>query len=475
MPILAKGSFGCVYSPSLRCELPPSANFNYENKISKIGKNDIIDEEFKKYRFIELADEKSKYYLGKPIKCKPDPNIHKFELFNPSNKFKNCPFFTDEQSINLNDYSLLILDSGGITLRDFIDDINSKYNIKKQKDTIFLKRKMLLDEFNELQERINADVKIKPTIKQKILQPYANEINTLGKEFNQLIKIKSEKDITIYKQELVTSFENFLIDVYKLFHGIEAFLKSRVIHFDIKFNNIVYDWKLRHMSYIDFGEMRPIPKIIKESKSPENQVDYKEKSMWYRPPEIRLYNINEFQKVTKNKENKKNELENVINRATGDILEYKKRSNLENISYEDIYYQYKAMLETLDETKYDKLLEKSLQKFDSYGLGATLFKLIHELDNQIPIDENLLNDIIKLSKQMINWNVFERITIKEAMIEYKTILHNYGLNIIETDNEDKITTSQTIAGGKSKKQTKRVNKKRQIVKQKSYRKTAKCK
>ena len=76
-------------------------------------------------------------------------------------------------------------------------------------------------------------------MKTQILKPYANEINTLGEEFNRLIEIKGESDIKLYKQKLVTSFEHFLIDIYKVFQGIDAFLKSRVIHFDIKFNNIV--------------------------------------------------------------------------------------------------------------------------------------------------------------------------------------------------------------------------------------------
>lgn len=503
MPLLAKGSFGCIYSPSLRCESPPSENFNYENKISKIGKNDIIDEEFKKYRFIELADKKSKYYLGKPIKCKPDPNIHKFELFNPSKGFKNCPFFTHNRSINFSDYSLLILDSGGITLKQFISDINSKYDINTRKSYISYEKSELFNELTELLDELDKLKKSKKEIKneateiqQNIIEPYSKKLNELETELNELKQIESNKmNLQIHKEEIVKTIEYFLIDIYKLFQGIDAFLKSSVIHFDIKFNNIVYDWKLRRMSYIDFGEMRSIPKIIKESKSPENQVDYKEKSMWYRPPEIRIYNINEFQRVIKNEENKKDELNNVINETTGDILDYDDKPNLEDISDEDIYYQYKAMIETLDETKYDELLEKSLQTFDSYSLGATIFYLLHDLDSIIPINKDLLNDIIKLSKKMINWNVFERITIKEAMHNYKAILDKYGLGIIGTDTEKKITRAHTITGTytlqkitraptitrahtitgvKSKKQTKRVKNKRiKHLKPKSYRTTAK--
>lgn len=95
------------------------------------------------------------------------------------------------------------------------------------------------------------------------------------------------------------------------------------------------------------------------------------------------------------------------------------------------YYQYKDMLDTLDETKYDMFLERSLTTFDSYSIGATIFKLLHELDNKIPINKQLLSEIIILTKKMIHWNVFERITIKDAMSEYKTILHKHGLKVIE--------------------------------------------
>lgn len=124
MPLLANGSFGCVYSPSLYCDTPPTTNFSYENKISKIGKKETIEEEWRKYRFIELADKDSKYYLGKPIKCKPNPNTRHLEVLNKI-RTNYCPFFDEAKFINTNDYSLLILDNGGVTLKDFVYDVNS--------------------------------------------------------------------------------------------------------------------------------------------------------------------------------------------------------------------------------------------------------------------------------------------------------------------------------------------------------------
>ena len=40
--VIGEGAYGCVHNPSLHCDIKPSANFNYNDHVSKLMKTKRI-------------------------------------------------------------------------------------------------------------------------------------------------------------------------------------------------------------------------------------------------------------------------------------------------------------------------------------------------------------------------------------------------------------------------------------------------
>jgi serine/threonine protein kinase len=100
--VIGEGSYGCVHSPSLHCE--DNMNIDYDDKVSKIMDQKYALQELSEYVGIEKADPDQKYYLGKPILCKPDTSeITKTAINKCESEFS--------------DKALLIMKDGGLNLR----------------------------------------------------------------------------------------------------------------------------------------------------------------------------------------------------------------------------------------------------------------------------------------------------------------------------------------------------------------------
>lgn len=105
MPLIAQGTYGCVYKPSLRCS---KKKVDYSNKVSKIIS--IYDDEDEEYNKISEIDKKAHYYLGKPEVCNVKSDDFKTEVLK-----SNCKLINDSDSSKY--YKLLIIKYGGIDLK----------------------------------------------------------------------------------------------------------------------------------------------------------------------------------------------------------------------------------------------------------------------------------------------------------------------------------------------------------------------
>jgi hypothetical protein len=100
--VIGEGAFGCVHSPSLHCKNKPK--IDYTDKVSKLMDRKDALKELGEYIGIENADPHHKYYLGKPILCKPDNSeITKTAM-------KKC-------KAQFSDKALLIMKDGGLNVR----------------------------------------------------------------------------------------------------------------------------------------------------------------------------------------------------------------------------------------------------------------------------------------------------------------------------------------------------------------------
>lgn len=124
MPVIGKGTYGCVHKPSMKCTIP---KVNYRNKISKLMTKTNANSEIKEYAKISNADKQSDFFPGVPLQCEADT-----KLKTNIEAFQQC-------GININTRNaILVMEDGGIDLTNYAKnvshmEINAK-NKKKIKD-----------------------------------------------------------------------------------------------------------------------------------------------------------------------------------------------------------------------------------------------------------------------------------------------------------------------------------------------------
>lgn len=108
---VSEGAYGCVHRPSLHCE--PDVDMDYTNKVSKLMTTDNAKKELQEYVLIDRADPNHHFYLGKPKTCK-------LGIIPPNREpVQKCKSIKDQVMKKPADYSLIILQDGGMDLNFF--------------------------------------------------------------------------------------------------------------------------------------------------------------------------------------------------------------------------------------------------------------------------------------------------------------------------------------------------------------------
>jgi len=110
--VIGEGSYGCVHRPSLQCTKKKVG----KNKISKLMTRKHLNKELKEFKRIQKIDKKNNFYLGKPSSCKPKKSKYN------KKSIKDCEDFNYDK---IDDYELLLMDNGGITLEKFAKNMES--------------------------------------------------------------------------------------------------------------------------------------------------------------------------------------------------------------------------------------------------------------------------------------------------------------------------------------------------------------
>jgi len=126
--LIGKGSYGCVYKPSLRCK-QTAKTINYKNKISKYMLKKHANTEMKEYGSIHKADPKKYLYLGKPEKCTPSVDIDNRIAI------KKCDL---PGARFLENYFILLMNDGGLNLADFANEFSNRPDTPENRNKIEL-------------------------------------------------------------------------------------------------------------------------------------------------------------------------------------------------------------------------------------------------------------------------------------------------------------------------------------------------
>lgn len=129
---LAKGSFGCVYKPALKCKDKPKRLDGY---VSKIMRKDYAEIEIEEQKEIDKIDPNYYYHLRVGEVCIPDKPDKKND-----NKLTNCDLhlqyldeYVDRGRIDIlqDNYRIVHIEDGGMGLDDWMIEMD---NLKKLKN-----------------------------------------------------------------------------------------------------------------------------------------------------------------------------------------------------------------------------------------------------------------------------------------------------------------------------------------------------
>jgi serine/threonine protein kinase len=253
-----------------------------------------------------------------------------------------------------------------------------------------------------------------------------DNLEIISKEFR---KMKNTK------QNVITA-KKFLIEARHILDAVYFLYKYKIIHHDLKPQNIVYNTKIKKIKMIDFGFVTYKEKIINLSKLSKNKLS---RCHWSYPLEINFYNHDKYKTFSKYSDEEKvkyyKDIVNNINIKENDkcataisilfyyIIDKKYSESEKNKIIFNYFNDYKKMLDNINEENYNEFLKKSVDTIDLYGVGITFYLLLNSMKHLL--DKSVIIKLEELCYHMITPDLFNRYSIETSMKKYKEIIHEF--------------------------------------------------
>lgn len=248
---------------------------------------------------------------------------------------------------------------------------------------------------------VNLPIKCKPDLTDSNFDKYVSKCNTYNVKNTYFVNPKKlsllllddgglnmEQSLRLIINGTDNDKKIFYNSFINLFEGLEFFRKNKIVHFDIKLINLVYNFEKGEAKYIDFGLMKKDETIKKE---------YTNNSAWYA--------INHFNWPPENE--------------CGRKFMYKNNNICKN--YRNGFQDY------------DKFLNRLIDTFDVYGLSLALMDIFVPL--YVHDKKNILFNISVISLlQLYNDKnlVMRSYDLKALKNDYINLLKKYNLYIEKT-------------------------------------------
>ena len=367
--LIGKGSYGCVFEPPLKCDDDRDTSF-YNGKVSKSMLNEDAIDEINSQHLLDQLDHTFTYHLPPPDKCKIQ-----------SKDEKKCVITKEGEQFDSD--TLLILQDGGLSLKDFIEKIIENISI-----LVETKREMVYNFWSQSIKLV---------------------------EFLQLLHTNG-----VFHNDLKPENILFNTTTYDL----------KVIDFGLTASTVFYnnDWYFAHPPESAFICMNYLV-LIKNGKSDKSTKDDKIKA------EIAKILQDDFNAISETNDDKfyslffSNKYESFKNfrKMYSDFINYVTFGNRLRVT------KYKEWFKSKYRTNFfkDKTLEEVNQCYqntlDIYGLGVTLqyvFERTREYFEFTGVDGQYKSELSELLLRMIHPNCFERIQIDELFESYFNIIEN---------------------------------------------------
>lgn len=274
------------------------------------------------------------------------------------------------------------------------------------------------------------------------------------KRLRLLIMEDGGKDLAAFVKENPSAKQTEIafIEFQRILHGLYVLLVNRVLHHDLKPQNIVFNISEHRMNFIDFGYMTTFKNIWTMSQTSTNRHTIPH---WSFPPEACMLNKSFYDDVLrlKRQEDDMKMKQQPVHQSVADKLwtkyvEVHTNTMLDIIGYDKsvksrFLLQFTEFINTeCIPGNYDKFIVKSIQRIDVYGIGMTLLFMVVHLKPHI--DSIFYDDLVELCFSALNYNVYERIHMPDFLKTYEQLLTDSGLLSKHgyTINKHELTLSQ---------------------------------
>lgn len=353
--VIGEGAYGCIHKPSLTCK--ENKIQNYKNKVSKVLAKSNAKIELEEYTAIENADKSHEYYLGKPVECSVDntpTNIQAIEKCkNGANLLKN-----------LGDLSLLVMEDGGINLKEYADRMAGWPATPDNAD----KTERFFIEFHRIFHGIA--VFLEKGILHFDMKP------------QNIVFVPESERMNIIDFGLTVTLKDKLAEIESSTNGMARYHWS-------------YPFEFFFLNKNDYKTFAKIPKTKKEAY---------------------------YQSILREIATQSTDVSKAIKSFYSFVMDETTDSNTFT---EHIAGFYQTLVVELTMKNYARFVKQSITSVDVYGLGITLLYLLKNTKHLLK--DKLHTDLYNLGNSMICAQLSKRITVPAALAQYETILVENGL------------------------------------------------
>jgi len=274
----------------------------------------------------------------------------------------------------------------------------------------------------------------------------AEEVEVDPTDFSLIVMKDGGEDLAIFTRKVALggfSPENrarvtrLLVELRRMFAGVQAFLKHGIMHHDIKAGNIMYDEAAGRCNYIDFGLMESLAETTRRAEASRYGYGMHH---WSYPFEVEFLNRNMFEemvamtpeeRIQYTHEEAQTSLKNPkhwLNTFFFQALLYTGPAKTEHYERFIVFVEQK-----MTKMSYETFVAKVLGTMDVYGLGMALLHVLRNVGSLM--DEILRAELTRLTYRMIEPDLEERLEIDEAARLYDKMLTLAGLLGAEKEKE----------------------------------------
>jgi serine/threonine protein kinase len=210
----------------------------------------------------------------------------------------------------------------------------------------------------------------------------------------------------------------FWVEVQHLLLGLKFFQDNKIVHNDLKPQNILFNMKTRSLKYIDFGLMGNADTIEKESRLNQYKLG---RFHWSFPLDSGLMNKYDYESYAIPLNIPEKDFNTTLFCITGKLQPNEAIINYIQKFIKGFTYYKKNKL-------YDDFLKKATQSIDVYGVGFTLQFVLHSFRTKRVITEEFFKKASSLFLSMCDFNPKTRVIDMEKILnEYETILSKEGI------------------------------------------------